>query len=133
MRDSSGKVGSLDGGEAVSYGLTRGGRPYALYQSKYAPGPRTSRLLPLEPLPEGSFLELTRIYVMGAAAGFAAAQHQASHRLTRVVKELAHMLSRRDIGLALDVSTDHLEKLIKGKHPAPLSPNPPKDGLGDSP
>ena len=123
MRDSSGKVGSLDGGEAVSYGLTRGGRPYALYQSKYAPDPRTSRLLPLEPLPEGSSLELTRIYVMGAAAGFDAAQHQASHRLTRVVEELDYMLPHRDIALALAVSRDHLEKLIKGKHPAPLKGN----------
>ena len=115
MRDSSGKVGSLDGGEAVSYGLTRGGRPYALYQSKYAPGPRTSRLLPLEPLPEGSSLELTRIYVMGAAAGFAAAQHQASHRLTRVVEELDYMLSPRDIGLALDVSTEPSGKAYQGE------------------
>ncbi len=76
MRHSRGKVGSLEGSEVFGYGLTSGGRPYALFQGGDERGLRTSRLIKLEPLPEGTPLESTRIYVMGAAAGFAAARYQ---------------------------------------------------------
>ena len=65
MRDSSGRVGSLDGAEIVAYRLARNGRPYAVFQSKDSPGLPTSRLIKLEPLPEGSSLELAKVYVAG--------------------------------------------------------------------
>ena len=123
MRDSSGKVRSLEGGEIVAYGLTKTGRPYALFQRKDVPGPRTSRLITLEPLPEGSSLGLTRVYVMGAAGGFAAARHQALHRLARVARECVDYMPTYGVQEAFGVTADHLRRILTGKHPAPLKGN----------
>ena len=123
MRDSRGKVRSLEGGEIVAYGLTKTGRPYALFQRKDVPGPRTSRLITLEPLPEGSSLGLTRVYVMGAAAGFAAARHQTLHRLARVARECVDYMPTSGVQEAFGVTADHLRRILTGKHPAPLKGN----------
>ena len=120
MRDSSGRVGSLDGAEIVAYRLARNGRPYAVFQSKDSPGLPTSRLIKLEPLPEGSSLELAKVYVAGAAAGYTAARHQGLHRMAQIVRRCDDFMPTYSMEEAFGMTADHLRKILTGTLPAPL-------------
>ena len=123
MRDSRGRLGNPDGAEVVGYGLNSVGRTYALYQGKYGADPRTSRLISPEPLPEGSSLELIRAYVVGAAAGFAAANYAAQLRKAEFAHRLRSRLPPEDVADVLDVAPDGLRKLVAGKQPSPITGN----------
>ena len=120
MRDRSGRIGSLDGAEIVAYRLARNGRPYAVFQSKDSPGLPTSRLTKLEPLPEGSSLELAKVYVMGAAAGYIAARHQGLHRMAQIVRRCDDFMPTYSMEEAFGMTADHLRKILTGTLPAPL-------------
>ena len=120
MRDSSGRVGSLGGAEIVAYRLARNGRPYAVFQRKDSPGLPISRLIKLEPLPEGSSLELTKVYIMGAAAGYTAARHQGLHRMAQVIRQCDDFMPTYSMEEAFGMTADHLRKILTGKLPAAL-------------
>ena len=60
---------------------------------------------------------------MGAAAGYGVAQHQAAHRQAQAVRLWANQMPLIFIREGLNVTADHLRRVLRGKLPKPLEGN----------
>lgn len=81
-------------------------------------GHRLPRALPLDPPPPAEDLDRARLYVMGAAAGFALGVQREGRRLGEAVRVLSVLGIRpAQLRLMLGASRRTISRMIKGQYP----------------
>ncbi len=100
----------------ADYGLHANGSVYELLICPV--GHRNPRAVALDPPPPAEDLDLTRVYVMGAAAGFAAGVQREGKRVSRVMRSL-HLVGVNPAAMRMMLgrSGESIRQMVTGQYP----------------
>ncbi len=113
---------SLDSLQPTDYLLTMQGRVVAVVMCKQNRHKITVSL-PIEALPEGCSPEMKKLYVTGAAVGFALGQQKAESKMAALVRNSREWLLLSEIQEATGYSLTHIRRMFNGDFPNQLSPS----------